>query len=184
MAVQMPARYKADDMWDTPDDGNRYEVIDGALYVSPPPGEPHQDASGNLYGLIWSWVRPRRAGRVYAAPLGVRLDDENGVQPDLVYVSRDRSSIITPRGVEGAPDLVVEILSPSTRRRDTGIKRRRFAAARIPHYWVVDPRLRTLTPYRLEEGEYVPIGTFGPRATFEPELFPGLRIPIDEIWSD
>ena len=126
---------------------------------------------------------PRRAGRLYSAPIGVVLDDENGLQPDLVYVARERAAIIAERGIEGVPDLVVEILSPSTRSRDLGRKMRRYAAAGVRHYWVADPRARTLTPYRLGESGYEPGGTCGPGSVFEPELFPGLRIPIEELWE-
>jgi Uma2 family endonuclease len=111
----------------------------------------------------------------------VVLDDENGLQPDLVYVSRERAGIITERGIEGAPDLVIEILSPSTAKRDRGIKMRRYAAAGVPHYWIVDPRTRTLEAYRLGEQGYVQTGLYGPGSVFRPDLFPGLEIPIDEL---
>ncbi len=95
MAVRRQAPDRADDIWDTPDDGNRYEVIDGQLFVTPPPVEIHQRGAGGLFALIWNHVRARDLGRVYFAPIGVVLDDENGVQPDLVYVSREREGIIS-----------------------------------------------------------------------------------------
>ncbi len=79
--------------------------------------------------------------------------------------------------------LVVEILSPSTRSRDRGIKMRRYAAAGVPHYWIVDPRTRALEAYRLAERGYELIGTYGPGSTFRPELFPGLEIPFDDLWA-
>ena len=111
------------------------------------------------------------------------LDDENGVQPDLVYVSRGRLDIISRRGIEGAPDLVVEILSPSTRARDRGIKLRRYAAAGVPHYWIVDPCSRELEARRLTERGYELSGKLGPGSVFRSELFPDLEIPIDELWA-
>ena len=183
MAVRGGVRFKADDIWDTPEDGNRYEVIDGELFVTPPPLEPHQRAAGTLHGYLWPYVHQRQLGRVYTAPLGVVLDDENGVQPDLVYVARERLGIIAERGIEGAPDLVVEVLSPSTRARDRGIKMRRYAAAGIPHYWIVDPRARTLEAYQLGEQGYELTGREGAGSTFRPTLFPGLEIPIDDLWQ-
>jgi Uma2 family endonuclease len=183
MALGSGVRFKADDIWDTPDDGNRYEVIDGKLYVTPPPIERHQNALAELFGRIWPYVKERQLGRVYFAPLGVVLDEENGVQPDLVYVSNERRSIIVERGLEGAPDLVVEVLSPSTRARDRGLKMRRYAAAGIPHYWIIDPLVQTLEAYRLSAQGYELTGTHGPDSVFRPELFPGLEIPIQALWS-
>lgn len=183
MALPSSVRFKAADIWDAPDDAKRYEVIDGQLYASPPPVREHQGASGVLYGYIWPYVHARRLGWLYAAPIGVTLDDENGLQPDLVYVSREREAILSKRGIEGPPDLVVEILSPSTRSRDRGIKMRRYAAAGVPHCWLVDPRTRALEAYRLGEQGYTLIGKQGPGTIFCPELFPGLEIPIDDLWA-
>jgi Uma2 family endonuclease len=183
MALPKNIRFKADDIWDTPDDGKRYEVIDGQLCVTPPPILEHQGASIVLAGYIWPYVRERQLGRVYTAPVGVVLDDENGVQPDLVYVSRERLGILSRRGIEGAPDLVVEILSPSTRARDRGIKLRRYAAAGVAHYWIVDPRTRALEACRLTDRGYELSGKYGPGSTFHPQLFPGLAIPIDDLWA-
>jgi Uma2 family endonuclease len=183
MTARARVRFKADDIWDTPEDGNRYEVIDGELYVTPPPLEPHQKGSTNLVGYIWRYVHERRLGTVYSAPFGVVLDDENGVQPDIVYVSREREGLIAERGLEGAPDLVVEILSRSTQARDRGVKMKRYATSGIPHYWIVDPRGRALEAYRLVEQGYELTGRFGPGSTFHPQLFPGLEIPIDDLWA-
>jgi Uma2 family endonuclease len=183
MALPKRVRFKATDIWQTPDDGKRYEVIDGELYVSPPPGELHQNGLMNLAGRLWTHVRANQLGKVYPAPFGVVLDDENGVQPDIVYVSRARADIVSERGVFGAPDLVVELFSPSTRARDRGIKLRRYAAAGVPHYWTLDPRRRTLEARELAESGYELVGVFGPGTVFRPTLFPGLEIPIDDLWE-
>src|SRR5687767_10761563 len=136
MAVRANVRYKADDIWDCPDDGKRYEVIDGQLYVSPAPSWQHQRGATRLLLYVGPHVIQRGLGEIVSAPVGVKLDDENGVQPDLVYVSNERAHIIVERGVEGAPDLVVEVLSPSTQARDRGVKMRRYAAAGVLHYWI------------------------------------------------
>jgi Uma2 family endonuclease len=181
MAIRANVRFTSDDIWDRPDDGNRYEVIDGALYVTPAPGWAHQHASSVLHGYVWQYVHRRQLGYVVSGPIGVVLDDETAIQPDLVYVSNDRAGIIVERGIEGAPDLVVEILSPRTRSIDRGLKMRRYAAAGISHYWIVDPNQRTLTAYQLTESGYVETGTFGPGTTFKPELFSGLGIPVDDL---
>ena len=183
MALPQRIRFKAADIWDTPEDGRRYEVVDGQLYATPPPIPEHQGATSGLCRHLLPYIYERRVGRLYTAPVGVELDDENGIQPDLVYVSRERLHIVGRRGIEGAPDLVVENLSPSTRSRDRGVKLRRYAVAGVPHYWIVDPRSRALESYRLGERGYELTGKYGPGEIFRPELFPGLEIPIDDLWA-
>jgi Uma2 family endonuclease len=183
MALPRKARYQASDIWDTPDDGHRYEVIDGELYVTPPPSWDHQRGLSKLHLRVGPFVYEHGLGEVVQAPIGVVLDEGTAVQPDLVYVSRERRAIIVERGIEGAPDLVVEVLSPSTRTRDRGAKMRRYADAGVPHYWILDPRARTLEAYRLGEQGYELTGTNGAGSVFRPELFPGLEIPIDELWA-
>src|SRR5262249_31694271 len=157
--------------------------IDGELVATPAPGWQHQRALRELVLLLGSHVRDHRLGEIVFAPFGVILDQFSGVEPDLVFIARDRSALISERGIEGAPDLVVEVLSPSTAARDRTVKMRRYARAGIPRYWIVDPRTRSLEAYRLGAEGYEPAGTFGPGATFEPELFPGLAIPIDLLWA-
>lgn len=183
MVARRHVRFLASDIWDTPEDGNRYEVIDGALYMTPPPSWPHQNAITALAGILWPYTRRHNLGKVAVAPIGVVLDDEDGVQPDLVFVSRERLGIISDRGIMGAPDLIVEVLSPRTQTRDRGIKMRRYAAAGVPHYWMLVPRTRSLEAYRLGESGYERVGVYGPDSTFYPELFPGLEIPINELWD-
>jgi Uma2 family endonuclease len=182
MVAHPHVRFLADDIWDTPDDGNRYEVIDGRLFVTPLPLVAHQYASGELHTYIGSYLRERPLGIIVSTPIGVRLDDGNGIQPDLVYVANEHRAIITERGIEGVPDLVVEVLSPSTRARDRGIKLRRYAAAGVPHYWIVDPRRRTLEALELGEEGYGRPANYRSGDVFRPALFPGLEIPIDALF--
>jgi Uma2 family endonuclease len=183
MALPRRVRFKADDIWDTPDDGKRYEVIDGALIVSPTPRVPHQRAVLRLATALSNHVRAQGLGEVFVAPTAVILDDENALEPDVVFVSRDRIDIVTERAIEGAPDLVVEVLSDSSRAGDRGLKQRLYARMGIPHYWLIDPRARTLEALGLVETEYRQLGTYSVDQRFRPELFPGLEIPIDDLWS-
>jgi Uma2 family endonuclease len=183
MATPRRIRYRADDLWDMPDDGKIYEIIDGELYVSPTPAEPHQRALMNLAGYLWQHVRARKLGRVYVAPFAVVLGPDTALEPDLIYLTAEHEDRVSHRGVESSPDLVVEILSPSTRRRDLDLKRRRYARAGIGDYWIVVPDARTLQALHLEGAEYSAVGTFGPGSVFRPDLFPGLEIPIDDLWS-
>lgn len=174
-------RFLASDIWDAPDNDKRYEVIDGELYVSPAPVWKHQRQLNRLNVRVFLWVDSHNLGDVVTAPTGVVLDDENGLQPDLVFVSHRRAHIITERGVEGVPDLVVEVLSPSTEARDRGLKLRRYAAAGVPHYWILDTDGPRIEERVLGEDGYQLVGTFGPGEVFRPTLFPGLEIPIDAI---
>ena len=183
MAVRRAVRFRAEDIWDTPDDGNRYEVIDGDIYMTPPPIVIHHRGAGNLYGFIWQHLRAHPTGDVFMALIGVTLDDSNGLQPDLVYVSNERRGIIKERGIEGAPDLVVEVLSPSTQARDRGVKLRRYAAAGVTHYWLLAPTTLTLEAYVLTDAGYELTGSYGPDAVFSPGLFPGLDIAVDALWT-
>lgn len=186
MTLRTGVRYTADYLWDAPDDGNRYEVIDGELYVTTAPDWMHQYSSANLHLLLGSHVKHHQLGYVVAAPVGVVLSPGVGVQPDLVFVSRERADIIRRRGIEGVPDLVVEILSPGTRATDRGDKMRTYARAGIPHYWILDPETRSLSAYRTpsaQGGRYEQTDTHGPGTVFRPGLFPGLEISIDDLWA-
>lgn len=183
MAARGRIRFESGDIWDAPDDKLRYEVIDGDLYMTPAPSWQHQEALMKLSLLVGAWVYGRGLGSVVQAPLGVVLDEENGVQPDLIYIARERAYIISERGVEGPPDLVVEVLSPSTETRDRGVKLRRYAAAGVPHYWLLDLRARALESYVLSENGYELTGIFGRGSIFRPALFPGLEIAVDALWT-
>jgi len=174
-------RFLASDIWDAPDDGRIYEVIDGELYVNPPPLWAHQFQLNRLNVRVSVWVDDHDLGIVVTAPTGVVLDNENGLEPDLLFISKGRAHIITRRGVEGAPDLVVEVLSESTESRDRGLKLRRYAAAGVPHYWLLDTEGPRIEERVLGDDGYRLFGTFGPGEVFRPTIFPGLEIPLDEI---
>jgi Uma2 family endonuclease len=153
-----PARrgWSYDEYASLPDDGNRYEIIDGDLYVTPAPRSRHQDILVELTIAAGGFVKTHGLGKFYVAPTDVFLGDANYVQPDLVFIRSDRLSIISERGVEGAPDLVIEIVSPSTALRDRGVKRERYAECGVPLYWVVDADLGHIEIYRLDAGADVP----------------------------
>jgi Uma2 family endonuclease len=169
------------DLDDTPDDGNRYEVIDGKLHVTPFPTCDHQVAVTELLLLLGEHVRSSRAGWVVTSGLKVVLDELTGVGPDIVYIAREQAAGIRHDGFHGPPTLVVEVLS-SKPSLDTRIKRDRYASAGIPHYWIVDPVQRTLREYRLEGSDYALRAEAAGDAEFRPELFPGLVIPLARLW--
>ena len=131
-----------------PDDGNRYEVIGGELYVSPAPTLPHQKVVLNLTFVLEGFIRAHALGELYVGPADVLFGEGDYLEPDLLFVRADRKEILKERGVEGAPDLVVEVLSPKTASRDRKLKRDRYAHFGVAEYWVVDPVARRIEVYR------------------------------------
>jgi len=156
-----------------PDDGKRYEVLEGGLLVTPAPNIPHQRASKRLLRQLEDYFEPRGLGEVFSAPIDVILSAHDVLQPDLVVAPRER---ISKRGIEGSPLLIVEIVSPSTERRDRISKARRYAALGVPHYWLVDPDRHTLECWRKESETYSPVSLPHPD-------WPGLVIDLDALWK-
>jgi Uma2 family endonuclease len=140
------------DLADVPDDGHRYELIDGMLLVSPAPRFGHQDALFNLMALLRS-ASPTGL-YVMGAPFAVALADDTEVQPDLIVAPRDQ---FTDKELPGPPLLAVEVLSPSTRRVDVLLKRDRLQAAGVPSYWLVDPDGPSITVLELRDAIYVEV---------------------------
>lgn len=136
-----------------PDDGNRYEAVAGELYVTPPPSYEHQRISARLHIELHRLLEEPGHGVVVYAPVGVEFPDtEEGVQPDLVFVSRARSHIIRRGWIRGAPDLVIEILSPTTAGRDRSVKLDLYRRQGVAEYWVVDPDARAVEVWRFPVG--------------------------------
>ena len=169
------------DLDDTPDDGSRWEVIDGILHVTPFPSVAHQRAATRLTSLLDVYVRAAGVGEVFTAGLKVVLDEPSGVGPDVVFVATARLDGLRDDGFYGAPDLVVEVLS-SKPGLDRFVKFQKYATAGVVHYWIVDPVGRELTAYRLEAGQFRLVAEVRGAATFQPELFPGLSIALSELW--
>lgn len=132
-----------------PDDGNRYEAIAGELYVTPAPSVRHQRIVKRLARELVRLLEDSGRGEVWFAPLGVRFPATGeGVQPDLLFVSNERRAIVASDELKGPPDLVVEVLSPTTAGRDTGVKRVLYERQGVTEYWVVDPDARTVDVWR------------------------------------
>jgi Uma2 family endonuclease len=138
-----------DDFLLFPDDGKRHELIDGEHYVTASPNIRHQDISGRLYLLIGAWLQDHPVGRIFYAPLDVLFSRFDVVEPDLLYVSNERASeLLAGQHVTGAPDIVMEIASPGTRKRDETIKRRLYDRGGVVEYWVIDPDTDVIRLYR------------------------------------
>jgi Uma2 family endonuclease len=165
-----------------PDDGRRYELHWGELSVTPAPGTRHQGAIVNLITLLNEHVRSRGLGKVFVAPTDCILSNVTVVQPDVLYIAADRLAIISDRGIEGAPTLVVEVLSPSTARLDRDRKMKLYMEHGVPYYWIVDPETRSVEAYTLGGTAYALAG----RVMGEPGPLPPFSdLPIDpaSIWS-
>jgi Uma2 family endonuclease len=168
-----------------PNDGRRYEIIEGELYVSPAPTTRHQYVSMSLSARLFGHVRHRRLGRVLTAPCDVVLEQPSVVQPDILFVSRERRQIITGPNIQGAPDLVVEIISPSSTKTDQETKRDLYAKHGVPHYWVVEPMEEWVRAYELgPDGLYELVAEGHRDEQFSAPPFPDLVIPLGELWDD
>lgn len=176
-------RLTYDDLRELPDDGKRYELLEGVLYMSPAPSLRHQSISLQFGGWL---LRAEAAGfgRAFAAPVDVVLDPDTVVQPDLIFVRRERFDILTDANVQGAPDLIIEILSPGTRKRDLGVKRQLYAQFRVPHYWIVDPIGATVERYRFDERrQYVAEPVLRVGDVLTSPLFPDITLPVAMLFA-
>jgi Uma2 family endonuclease len=166
-----------------PDDGKRHELIDGEHYVTPSPRLRHQQVVQNLSLEIGLCVRKRQLGRLFVAPLDVILSDHDVVEPDLLFVSHAKSAILQD-WVRGAPDLVIEILSPTTRHRDQTVKLDLYERRQISEYWIVDPEARSVTIYRLAGSRYTQPAVFSKDdARLSTPLLPGLELPLHRVFE-
>jgi Uma2 family endonuclease len=170
-----------------PDDGKRHELIDGEHYVTPSPNTRHQQISLNLTLLIGSWLETHPVGRVFYAPFDVVFSHVDVVEPDLLYLSNERAAaVITPLHVRGVPELVVEIGSPGTRKRDETIKRRLYERSGVTEYWVVDPETDVVRVYRRERDAFsraIELSREG-GDVLTTTLLPGLEMPLARIFRE
>lgn len=169
------------DLEHTPDDGNRYEIIDGVIHVTPFPTYAHQRVMGQLFAKLFNHVHDGALGEVLSAGLKVVLDEPTGVGPDIVYISAARMGEMRPDGYYGAPDLLVEVLS-SKPMLDRYVKLHKYASAGVPHYWIVDPEKKCLSAYRLDGDRYRLVAELFGESVFAPELFPELSITLADLW--
>lgn len=165
-----------------PDDGWRYEVIRGVLHMAPAPRPGHQKASGNIFSALDRHAREHVLGEVYAAPIDVILPGlADPVQPDILFIARSRLHIVREKLIEGAPDLVVEVLSPSNWFADQRVKFEIYAAAGVNEYWIVDAERRTVEVYGLRDGAYKLLGKYGEGETAASGLLSGFSMSLAEI---
>ena len=174
-------KFTYQDYINTPDD-KRYELIDGELILAPAPRRDHQTVEVRLGSRLHLFVDENELGVVYFAPRDVVFSDTNIVQPDLLFISNERMHIDTEAEVWGGPDLVVEILSPSTEARDRTVKRALYARHGVNEYWLVDADARTIAVLLLGEQGFEPVATYGEGDTLVSPTLPGFSILVDEVF--
>lgn len=150
MAPEIATRLTYEDYLDLPEDGKQYELIEGELTLNPAPVPRHQWIVLNIAGELRTYHLYNRAGTVFSAPVDVVLADDVVVQPDVVVICHDRMSILAETNIQGAPSIVVEVLSDRTRRKDEIIKRKLYERYGVGEYWIVDPAIETVKIYRRE----------------------------------
>lgn len=184
MAPATSTKLTYDDYVKLPDDGKRYEIIDGELYVNPAPVPTHQFIIANIMAAFVSYSRIH-GGRAAGAPIDVLLGPGNVVQPDIVFIKGDRISIIGPKNIQGPPHIVVEVLSDSTRRYDEIRKRKLYESSGVEEYWVVDPEIELVKIYRAAGGVYVTAAeiTTEEGGAIASPLLPGFSLPIAEVFA-
>jgi Uma2 family endonuclease len=182
--VPATAKLTYEDYCLLPEDGKRHEIIDGEHFVSPAPSLKHQSVSMNLSVLLARHSRLQH-GRLFAAPVDVLLSEHDIVQPDLVYVTPRRAAILTTANLQGPPDLVIEIVSESTRRNDVVRKRKLYERAEVAEYWIVDPEVETVSVYRRSGDRLERTAELSLEAgeALTSPLFPNLEIPLAEVFA-
>lgn len=160
-----------------PDDGRRHEIIDGEHYVSPSPSTDHQNASRHIQFFLYDQIERSGRGQVFNAPMDLELSPTDIVQPDLIVVLEENRDIVLRSRLRGVPDLLVEILSPSTSDRDQTLKLALYESRGVPEYWVVDVDDRSVRRYRLEGARYG-----APETCRDSIEFAGAAVDLAEVW--
>lgn len=168
-----------------PDDGRRHELIDGDHCMTPAPSTAHQRLVVRFSIAIGTFLDRRKVGQLFVAPTDVVLSNFDIVQPDLVFVSSARTSIITAQNIQGAPDLLIEILSETTRKTDEIIKRKLYERYGVQEYWIVDPELETVKVYRMTPHGYSRVADLSREAsdTAGTPLLPELSISLIDLFA-
>ncbi len=181
--MRISTKFSYENLQHIPPDRNRYEIVDGELFVTPAPIPLHQRIVLNLSAELRQFVRKRRLGEVFVAPLDVVFTSSTVLEPDVIFISRARLHIIGEKHLTGPPDLVVEVTSESSARLDREIKPKQYAFYRVPEFWRFDPEGKSVEIFRLKEGEYELVARLGFGDTLTSPLFPGLSLPVSSLWE-
>lgn len=174
-------KYTYEDYLKTPED-ERYELIEGELLMTPSPIPRHQRISGKLEFELRKFVTENNLGEIFDAPCDVYLDNENVVQPDILFISKERLNIIGEKNIQGAPDLVIEIISEDTAYRDLIQKKKLYARFGVKEYWIVIPGEELIEVYVLKDNTYMVYKTFNKNETLESPYLKNFKIELKSIF--
>jgi Uma2 family endonuclease len=161
-----------------------YELINGYIMKKSAPKPQHQNISMNLSYYFLSYIKENKIGKLYAAPIDVFLDDINAVQPDLVFIPTKNQNIITDDGIMGVPDLVVEIISPSSLLRDRVDKKNLYERLNVKEYWIIDPQYQDIEIYAVQNGRYELLsGVTMFEGTLKSNIFEGIEIDLGVLFE-
>jgi len=167
-----------------PDDGKRYEIVDGVLYMSPSPSAPHQRIAGRFYYYLLTYVEFIGTGLVFQAPLDVQLTPDRVFQPDVFVLLNSSLDKYTETCIIGAPDLVIEVASPSTAIFDRHDKLQAYAKSGVPEYWIAEPGTKTVEVLVLHAGAYRSLGIFRGQASLPSRVAPEIaEVPVEQFFS-
>ena len=183
MGTEVIPKLSFEQFRELPIDGKRYELVRGEVHVTPAPITRHQATVQNLSGNLWPFVIKNKLGEVWTAPLDVRLGDATALQPDLIFISNARAGIIQENWIAGAPDLVVEVLSPSTAAYDRATKLPIYAEASVPQVWLVDSQAKTVEVLGLQGKKYFVEATLAGDQALTSNLFPGWQLPLADLFD-
>ena len=172
-----------DDYAALPADGNRYEIVNGVLYMSPSPSWSHQEIVGRFFRYLSSYAETAGIGGAFVAPLDVELAPNTVFQPDVVVLLKASHKKLKERHIVGAPGLAVKVVSPTSETHDRYRKIPAYARAGVPEYWIVDPDSRTVEVLFLESGEYHSQGVYRGKATLPSQIVPGLLVHIEQFFA-
>jgi len=163
-------------------EGKRYEIVEGELYMVPAPTTTHQRISRKLEEMLSRFVEERKLGEVFDAPIDVVFSETDIVQPDIIFISNENKNIIKEENIKGAPDLIIEILSPSSAQRDKIIKKKLYARNGVKEYWLVEPQKKTIEAMVLAKRGYETFKVFSDKEVLTTRLIKGLQIPVENIF--
>lgn len=175
-------RWTYEDYAALPDDGHRYEIVEGVLYMSPAPNIEHQKIAGRIFYHLFTYVELAGLGTVLSSPVDVVLSRPNVFQPDVLVILNAGEEKLQESRIVGAPDLVVEVASPSTAINDRNRKYRVYARAGVKEYWIVDPGSRTIEVLVLEDGDYRSLGIFRGQAILPSQVVPELPVQVRQFF--
>ena len=176
-------RYTYQDYLDLPEDGKRYEIINGELVMVPAPRIIHQDIGFKIGNLLFNFNQQERYGKVLMSPVDVILSETNVIQPDILFISKERSHIITETHIKGAPDFIIEIISPSSGYYDLIEKKELYAQYGVREYWIVDPKRQCVEIYLNKDHEFQLRQRVEREGTAQSYILQGFKIILEQIFS-